>query len=500
MAFRVLLLAALPALGKQIGGYSTTFLVLQEDGQVFGSGLNLAGELGIGVFSYTAPFPVAMDQVSFASDLCVGRSFSCVVDLGGRAKCAGSNTYGRLGDGTAERSPTLVQVSGLDAGVSEVFCGNQNACVVMAGAAKCWGYNAYGAIGNGTSLPTTRPLEVAGFARGGVRSVAIGENHICFLALNGGRVVCSGSNLLGQLGGGANSSEPQLVPREVDASLPAAVAVACGSGHTCVVTDGGQVLCFGHNAHGQLGLGGRESVYAPTQVVLGAAAKWVWAVAASTFVLLENGTAVAFGQNDLGALGSGSLNASSLVPVAFAQGAGEIAGITGGVATTCVALVNGTTACLGSNLYGQFGIGSGVYESTTLLQRKSPLPTARPSPKPTTARPSSKPTKAPVVLNAGGNETTAAELCVPNLSRTREECSDLARKCQNRFGVAMQWTVGKCDVKGEYRTVGGCRCRGFCGFPCRSVCDDEPGCRWDDAKAKCTTKATGAVYARPASC
>lgn len=64
----------------------------------------------------------------------------------------------------------------------------------------------------------------------------------------------------------------------------------------------------------------------------------------------------------------------------------------------------------------------------------------------------------------------------------------------------MQWTVGKCDVKGEYRTVGGCRCRGFCGFPCRSVCDDEPGCRWDDAKAKCTTKATGAVYARPASC
>ncbi len=81
--------------------------------------------------------------------------------------------------------------------------------------------------------------------------VAVGRFHACALR-QGGEVVCWGGNAFGQLGDGTtvNRPAPAAVP-----GIGSVARIAAGSRHTCVVTVAGAVLCWGSNADGQLGDG-----------------------------------------------------------------------------------------------------------------------------------------------------------------------------------------------------------------------------------------------------
>jgi alpha-tubulin suppressor-like RCC1 family protein len=65
---------------------------------------------------------------------------------------------------------------------------------------KCWGDNAYGEIGDGTTTNRTSPASVGSLS--GVVAISVGwEQHTCAL-VPGGRVMCWGANAHGQLGDG----------------------------------------------------------------------------------------------------------------------------------------------------------------------------------------------------------------------------------------------------------------------------------------------------------
>lgn len=388
------------AYAKRLGGMDDFILVLQPNGQIYGSGANSNGQLGTGVTNaYPEYFPVQMRGVVNSSDLCAGKYHSCIVDSN-RAECVGANSGNLLGDGTAEDKFSLTQVSGLDAQVAQVFCGERASCAVLSsGAARCWGGNQFGGLGDGTNTGAPVPVEVTGFEHGGAASIGIGSRHSCFLSVLG-KVTCSGYNWYGQLGD--NTIRNTYVPTMVGgiALSTTFVSVSCGASHSCAVTAAGTVYCWGWNAAGQLGVNSLFDHMLPRQVSrVPSGASSVWAVASSTFVLMKDGRVVAFGSNDHAQLGDGT-EQQAVVPVPFAPGATHITEVRGGARLTCVLFPFGAVQCLGNNQGGGMGVGPDTPASLVLVSMQG-LPPTPPTNSPTlmpttpTKRPTNMPTPKP---------------------------------------------------------------------------------------------------------
>ena len=154
-----------------------------------------------------APTPVPVDVAGLASGvsaIAAGRH-TCALTSGGGVKCWGSNGYGRLGNGTTSNSIIPVDVAGLTSGVSAITAGDRHTCALTSvGGVKCWGWNQWGQLGNGTTTDSNIPVDVAGLASG-VSAIATGGIHTCALT-SGGGVKCWGFTGSGQLGNGTTTS------------------------------------------------------------------------------------------------------------------------------------------------------------------------------------------------------------------------------------------------------------------------------------------------------
>jgi alpha-tubulin suppressor-like RCC1 family protein len=137
---------------------------------------------------------------------------------------------------------------------------------------------------------------------------------------------------------------------------PGPGAVALGATHTCVITDGGAVLCWGANGSGQLGLGDAATRLSPAAVPLagGATAVWIAAGASHTCAVTSAGGVQCWGSNQTGQLGVFGPSAS-FSPVAVA-GLTAIARVAAGAGHTCALAKTGDVSCWGDNAKGQLGI------------------------------------------------------------------------------------------------------------------------------------------------
>ena len=84
----------------------------------------------------------------------------------------------------------------------------------------------------------------------GVVAITDGSNHTCALT-SGGTVRCWGSNLTGQLGNDAVTGS--TVPSAVRGLASGVTAISSFPDTTCATTDDGRVACWGDNMSGNLG-------------------------------------------------------------------------------------------------------------------------------------------------------------------------------------------------------------------------------------------------------
>jgi alpha-tubulin suppressor-like RCC1 family protein len=277
---------------------------LTAGGAVYCWGRNSGGQLGDGTqTNRPTPVPVsALDSGVVA--VAAGSSHTCALTGGGAVQCWGFNSFGDVGDGTETIRLTPVPVSGLDSGVAAITAGNLHTCAVTTGgAAKCWGQNGDGELGDGTTTSRSTPVDVSGLS-GGVAAVAAGFWHTCAMT-TGGAVKCWGDNIAGALGDGTQTT--RLTPVQVSGLASGAEAVVAGGARTCALMTGGAVWCWGLNQYGQLGDGTTTDRWSPVSVTgLGGSAVALAASSAHTCVVTTSGAGQCWGANFVGNLGDGT--------------------------------------------------------------------------------------------------------------------------------------------------------------------------------------------------
>lgn len=132
-------------------------------------------------------------------------------------------------------------------------------------------------------------------------------------------------------------------------------------GHACALTRAGQVVCWGYNVRGALGVTAGLNDYrgtAPQIVPLPSAAIQIGAGDAHTCALLENHTAYCWGINSHGQLGNlTNVGSSAANPnPALVQSGSPIVRIDVGYDSSCFIHADGTAKCAGGNGSGQLGL------------------------------------------------------------------------------------------------------------------------------------------------
>jgi len=324
---------------------------------------------------------------------------SCVRYYDGRAWCWGRNENGQLGWGdllprgdAPSTIPSKLPAIGLDFGgtlVKIVGTFGKRTCVVLdAGRLRCWGANENGILGYGDTKDrggdsTTMPgkladltFPTAGSPNLAVTAIAMGDAHTCVL-LEDGTMRCWGRNEVGQLGYGdtvARSDTAAVVP--VPLGTGKITQIAAGQSHTCALFEDGTLKCWGANAFGQLGLGdtadrGTAAATTPDKLpaVFGATdvrPKMVAAGGNSTCVVLRDGNAKCWGQDNFSRLGYGAPSKDrggdatskppSLPLIDFNDSSPRKATFVAmGQDHTCLLFDNAKMKCWGANESGQSG-------------------------------------------------------------------------------------------------------------------------------------------------
>lgn len=317
-------------------------------GDVFCWGGNTEGELGDGTTTdHSLPAKV-QDLPAQAVEIGAGMNHTCALLNDGSVWCWGGYSYSY---GSNEYILSPVNINGLPEDVSSVGVGDDFSCALTTkGRIWCWGLNSDGQLGDGTMEDHDFPVEVKGLP-GTVASFSVGDKYVCAL-INAG-IACWGDNRSSQLGDGTNID--RYTPVNVIGLTGKVIDIAANHEHTCALLESGEVRCWGHNGHEELGNGIEAASHIPVDVVgLPVGISGLFAGGDSTCAVYD-GNVLCWGSNDYGELGDGT-DLDRGVPVGVQGLNGTVRSIAIGRDMPC-AILGSAVQCWGSNYYANFSYG-----------------------------------------------------------------------------------------------------------------------------------------------
>jgi alpha-tubulin suppressor-like RCC1 family protein len=184
-------------------------------------------------------------------DLAVGDGFVILGNRDGRGIAWGRNDMGQLGIGNRETREKPKLHSILRDGILQVSCGLQHAVALSRrGDIYCWGANKKGQLGDGQLTSSCTPLLLTQLRHRPVVSIACGEGHTIVLTV-GGNAYSWGDNTCGQLGTGDTTHRlrPELMRHLRAAKIR---QISAGKQHSAIISPSGLLFTFGSNSHGQV--------------------------------------------------------------------------------------------------------------------------------------------------------------------------------------------------------------------------------------------------------
>ncbi|CAN0858248.1 Ultraviolet-B receptor UVR8 [Linum grandiflorum] len=256
------------------GGAHTLFLT--ESGQVFATGLNDFGQLGISDNPSYVTEPVAVSVLDKEIvQISAGYHHSGAVTVDGELYVWGRNSNGQLGLGKkAGKSVCLPTKVDLLSGISikvVALASEHSVAVTDEGDALSWGGGNSGQLGHSCesgilgllkSKSEYVPRRIKKLEGIKVKKVAAGLLHTACVDENGS-VFIFGERAVNKLRFGAEKNA--TIPSMVDV-LPSSAEVACGGYHTCVVTGSGELYAWGSNENGCLGVGTMDAFGLPERI------------------------------------------------------------------------------------------------------------------------------------------------------------------------------------------------------------------------------------------
>jgi alpha-tubulin suppressor-like RCC1 family protein len=330
--------------------------------------------------------PISMPAVAVASG--PGSQYTCVVLVSGRVQCFGGNEDGQLGIGfptdaeqpgqTALNLNVLRRVTVVTTPLQSVAAVVPNGyamCLLVSGRVTCVGSNTDSELGIGKERPLERAM-ITNFVEDAtslqlVTKLYAGCQGSSYCAahsstdLSVSSVSCWGS--MQDMSLTPTPMAPTVVPR-----LQGAKHMSLNWRLACAVLSNGDLICWGYNDEGQLGIGGTvphfvgaiEDAQVVSSSLLSAPAIQVAAATEATCVLLDTTTrdVKCWGSNAVGQHGLGTAPMSLAAPSASITISG-VADLQPGGQHFCSLGVDGRVRCWGSNDVGQVGLISNVASS-----------------------------------------------------------------------------------------------------------------------------------------
>ena len=322
--------------------------------EAYSCGFNMYGELGLGDSGEGTDRnkPTRILNIEPKSVHC-GGTHSIIVDTNRNAWSFGRNSSGQLGLGIEDYISTLPKQIQMPSGikVKQVSVGDFFSMIIDTDS-NVWsfGYNDKGQLGLGNVTNRNIPTQIQNVK---AKQIACGHDHAMIIDLND-NVWSFGNNEFGQLGLRYYYEENDYISTPTQIQNVKAKQIACGGEHSIIIDLNDNVWSFGHNNHGQLGLGLGELYISTSTKIPNIKATQIACGGEHSMILDLNNNVWSFGRNIFGQLGLGN-NETRNTPTQIQNiKAGQIAC---GYDQSMILDLNDNVWSFGYNAKGGLGLG-----------------------------------------------------------------------------------------------------------------------------------------------